>query len=144
MGWDVTSCSLVEIYQHFRGNCCFNLTRRLSLSSSWDSYSPFLLWLLVSCSNVVIWWNLEMEGADPSDVLVNFCCVTSQKTLFLMPVYKLSGYMDWIGLAQDRDRWWRLVSAVMNLQVPWNAGNFLASCKPISFSRRTLHHGVNK
>ena len=27
------------------------------------------------------------------------------------------GYMDWIGLAQDRDRWWKLVSAVMNLQV---------------------------
>jgi len=28
------------------------------------------------------------------------------------------GYMDWIGLAQDRDRWWTLVSAVMNLRVP--------------------------
>ena len=26
--------------------------------------------------------------------------------------------MDWIGLAQDRDRWRTLVSAVMNLQVP--------------------------
>jgi len=26
--------------------------------------------------------------------------------------------MDWIGLAQDRDRWQRLVSAVMNLRVP--------------------------
>ena len=28
------------------------------------------------------------------------------------------GYMDWIGLAQDRDRWWTLVSAVMNIRVP--------------------------
>ena len=28
------------------------------------------------------------------------------------------GYMDWIGLAQDRDRWLTLVSAVMNLRVP--------------------------
>jgi hypothetical protein len=28
------------------------------------------------------------------------------------------GYMDWIGLAQDRDRWRALVDAVMNLQVP--------------------------
>ena len=28
------------------------------------------------------------------------------------------GYMDWIGLAQDRDRWRTLVSAVTNLQVP--------------------------
>ena len=54
------------------------------------------------------------------------------------------GYMDWIGLAQDRDRWRTLVRAVMNLRVPWNAGNFLTSCKPVSFSRRTLHHGVGK
>ena len=28
------------------------------------------------------------------------------------------GYMDWIGLAQHRDRWRTLVSAVMNLRVP--------------------------
>ena len=28
------------------------------------------------------------------------------------------GYMDWIVLAQDRDRWRLLVSAVMNNRVP--------------------------
>ena len=28
------------------------------------------------------------------------------------------GYMDWIGLAQDRDRCRTLVNAVMNLRVP--------------------------
>jgi len=28
------------------------------------------------------------------------------------------GYMDWIGLAQDRNRWQTLVSAVMNLRFP--------------------------
>jgi len=54
------------------------------------------------------------------------------------------GYMDWIGLAQDRDRWRTLVSALMNLRVPWNAGNFLTSCKPVSFSWRTLHRGVSE
>jgi len=28
------------------------------------------------------------------------------------------GYMDWIGLAPDRDRWRTLLSAIMNLRVP--------------------------
>jgi len=28
------------------------------------------------------------------------------------------GYMDWIGLVQNRDRWRKLVSAVMKLRVP--------------------------
>ena len=28
------------------------------------------------------------------------------------------GYMEWIGLAQDREIWLTLVSAVMNIRVP--------------------------
>jgi hypothetical protein len=32
------------------------------------------------------------------------------------------GVVDWIRVAQDRDRWWAVVSAVMNLRVlaPWS------------------------
>ena len=48
------------------------------------------------------------------------------------------GYVDWIGLAQGRDRWQTLVNAVMNFS------GSVTSCKPVSFSRRTLHHGVSK
>ena len=51
--------------------------------------------------------------------------------------------MDGIGLAQDRDRWWALVNAVMNLHVSLDAGNFLTSSGPVSFSRRTFLHGVS-
>jgi hypothetical protein len=54
------------------------------------------------------------------------------------------GCGDWIGLAQNRDMWRALVSSVMNLRVPKKAGNFLTSCRPVSFSRRTLLQGVSK
>jgi hypothetical protein len=33
--------------------------------------------------------------------------------------------MDWIALAQDRDRCWALVNAVMNLRGFINSGEFL-------------------
>ena len=35
--------------------------------------------------------------------------------------------MEWIDVALNRDRWQALVNAVMNIQAPQNAGNFLTS-----------------
>jgi hypothetical protein len=52
--------------------------------------------------------------------------------------------VDWMDIVHDRDRWFALVCVVMNLWVPENASNFLISCRPVSFSRRTLLHGVSK
>ena len=37
------------------------------------------------------------------------------------------GGMEWIDLAQKRNRWQALVNAVMSPRVPQNAGNFLPS-----------------
>jgi hypothetical protein len=50
--------------------------------------------------------------------------------------------MDRNDVAQYRDRWRALRNAVMKIWVPQNEGNFLTSYGPLSFSPRTLLHGV--
>jgi hypothetical protein len=48
------------------------------------------------------------------------------------------GDVDWIGLAQDRDRWRALVNSVLNLRVPRNAGKLLSVQTTRDLSRVVL------
>ena len=57
---------------------------------------------------------------------------------------KAGSGVNWIFLAQDRDKCWALVNAVMNLWFVLNAGKFLTGCRKNSFSRRTLPRGVSQ
>ena len=54
------------------------------------------------------------------------------------------GGVDWIDLAEDRYAWRPVVNVVMKLRVPQSAGNFLTSWGRVTFSGRTLLHGVSK
>jgi hypothetical protein len=51
--------------------------------------------------------------------------------------------VDWIRVAQDRDRWQEFVKTVMSLRVPREAWNFLTSWATTTFSRKTLLHAVS-
>jgi hypothetical protein len=50
--------------------------------------------------------------------------------------------VDWIHLLQDRDQRQAPLNALMNFRFPQKARNFLTSRTTVSFSRRTLLHGV--
>jgi hypothetical protein len=67
------------------------------------------------------WWgNLREENhLDDRDVdgRIILKCISE----------KWDGDIDWIDLAEVRDKWRALVSVVINLWLPYNPGNFLIS-----------------
>jgi hypothetical protein len=49
----------------------------------------------------------------------NPCYIFSRDDNIKMDLQEVGwGGMDWIDMAQDRDRWWAVVSAVMNFRFP--------------------------
>ena len=87
-----------------------------------------------------VWWGNLMER----DHLVDPCV---DGWIVLRWIFRKWDVVAWtrVDLAYYRDRCWAaFVSAVTNLRFPQNVGDFLTSCKPVRFSRRTLLQGVSK
>jgi hypothetical protein len=54
------------------------------------------------------------------------------------------GGVDWIDVAQDRDKWGALVSAVMNLWVQYDTGKLLSGYTTGGLSSSDQLHGVSQ
>jgi hypothetical protein len=53
------------------------------------------------------------------------------------------GGVDWIGLAQDRNRWGAVVNSVLNLRVPLNAGKLSSGLTTGGLSGSAQLHRVS-
>jgi hypothetical protein len=54
------------------------------------------------------------------------------------------GDVDWIGLAQDRNRWKALVNSILNLRVPRNAGKLSSGLTSSGLSSSAQLHRVSQ
>ena len=77
--------------------------------------------------HIGFWWENLREEDNLEEVSVDW------KIILKWVLKKFVGSMNWIDLAQDRDRWWALLNAVMNLlfrqmwRISWTAEKLLAS-----------------
>jgi hypothetical protein len=53
------------------------------------------------------------------------------------------GDVDWIGLAQDRNKWRALVNSVLNLRVPWSAGKLSSGLASTCLSSSVQLHKIS-
>jgi hypothetical protein len=51
--------------------------------------------------------------------------------------------VDWIGLAQNRNRWRALVNSVLNVRVSWNAGKLSSGLTSSGLSSSAQLHRVS-
>jgi len=101
----------------------------------WNQVSPYLSAIGISIivvffSRVVYGVSLTKLEKKPPLGRTRIRCVTKNMTKLLV---LRCGWVDWIELAPDRDNSRALVNAVMNHRGPYNAENYLTSCKPVSF-----------
>jgi hypothetical protein len=68
------------------------------------------------------WWGNLRERDKLGDTGVDGRIILR----WIFRIWDVEG-MDGIELVQDRDSWWALVTAVMKLRVPYNAGNLLTN-----------------
>ena len=47
--------------------------------------------------------------------------------------------INWIGPAQDWEKWWALANTVMNFRITWNTVNVLTGWGQVSFQKKALH-----
>jgi hypothetical protein len=53
------------------------------------------------------------------------------------------GDVDWIGLAQDRNRWRALMNSVLNLRIPRNAGKLWSGLTSSGLSTSVQLHTIS-
>jgi len=66
-----------------------------------------------------VWWGDLIDRGHWENLGVD------ERKLLKFNVQEVGWGMDWMEMAQDRDRWRALVTTLMSLRVPGNPGNLL-------------------